>query len=247
MRQISEKGRVRRRTDRKKREDIHMLERFKTIYRGGSGEIVEKKSRFIATVRLTETEEEALAFIESVRKKYWNATHNCYAYVIGERKELMRASDDGEPQGTAGHPMLDVLLGEDLYNVTVVVTRYFGGTLLGTGGLVRAYSRAVQEGIAQSQVIERQYGTALEIQTDYNGIGKILYLIGQKGLATLDSEYTDQVKVRILVPVSALEQTEKELVEATNGRARLVRGESFYYAKLGDKILMGEELTPEKG
>ena len=107
-----------------------MLERFKTIYMGGTGEIVEKKSRFIATVRLTETEEEALTFIEAVRKKYWNATHNCYAYVIGERKELVRASDDGEPQGTAGHPMLDVLLGEDLYNVTVVVTRYFGGTLL---------------------------------------------------------------------------------------------------------------------
>lgn len=224
-----------------------MLERFKTIYRGGTGEIVEKKSRFIATVRLTETEEEAQALIEAVRKKYWDARHNCYAYVIGERKELVRASDDGEPQGTAGHPMLDVLLGEDLYYVTVVVTRYFGGTLLGTGGLVRAYSRAVQEGLSQSQVIERQYGTVLEIRTDYNGIGKILYLIGQKGLSTLDSEYTDQVKVRILVPVSQIDRVEKELVEATNGRVQIVRGDSFYYAGLDGKILMGEDLTPEKG
>lgn len=223
-----------------------MLERFKTIYMGGTGEIVEKKSRFIATVRLTETEEEALAFIEAVRKKYWNATHNCYAYVIGERKELVRASDDGEPQGTAGHPMLDVLLGEDLYNVTVVVTRYFGGTLLGTGGLVRAYSRAVQEGLARSRIIERQYGTVLEIRTDYNGIGKILYLIGQKGLLTLDSEYTDRVKVRILVPVSETDRVEKELVEATSGRVELARGESFYYADLDGKVLMGEKLTPEK-
>ena len=121
-----------------------MLECYKTVYRGSEGEIIEKKSRFIATVRLVESEEEALAFIEEMRKKYWNATHNCYAYVIGERRELVRCSDDGEPGGTAGRPMLDVLLGENLYNTAVVVTRYFGGTLLGTGGLVRAYSRAVQ-------------------------------------------------------------------------------------------------------
>ena len=101
------------------------------------GEIVEKKSRFIATVKPVDSEEEASAFIAEMKKKYWDARHNCYAYVIGERKEFMRCSDDGEPQGTAGKPMLDVLLGEELYNIAVVVTRYFGGTLLGTGGLVR--------------------------------------------------------------------------------------------------------------
>ena len=108
-----------------------------------------------------ETEEEALAFIEEMKKKYWNATHNCFAYVIGERRECVRCSDDGEPSGTAGKPMLDVLLGEELYNTAVVVTRYFGGTLLGTGGLVRAYSKAVQEGLAQSDLIEKQYGNIL--------------------------------------------------------------------------------------
>ena len=102
-----------------------MLEEYRTIYQGGEGELIEKKSRFIATVRLVKSEEEALAFIEEMRKKYWNATHNCFAYVIGERKEIMRCSDDGEPQGTAGKPMLDVLLGEELYNTAVVVTRYF--------------------------------------------------------------------------------------------------------------------------
>ena len=96
---------------------------------------MEKKSRFIATVVPVETEEEALAFIESMRKKYWNATHNCFAYSIGERQEILRCSDDGEPSGTAGKPMLDVLIGEELHNVAVVVTRYFGGTLLGTGAL----------------------------------------------------------------------------------------------------------------
>jgi len=155
-----------------------MLERYKTIYQGNVGEIIEKKSRFIATVRLVENEEEALAFIEEMRKKYWNATHNCFAYVIGEHREIVRCSDDGEPSGTAGKPMLDVLLGEELYNTAVVVTRYFGGTLLGTGGLVRAYSKAVQEGLAQSRIIEKQYGTILEIGTDYQGLGKIQYIIG---------------------------------------------------------------------
>ena len=128
-----------------------MLEEYRTVYEGGRGEIVEKKSRFIATVRPVKKEEEALAFIEEMRKKYWDATHNCFAYVIGERREIMRCSDDGEPGGTAGKPMLDVLLGEKLYNTAVVVTRYFGGTLLGTGGLVRAYSKAAQEGISASR------------------------------------------------------------------------------------------------
>ena len=128
-----------------------MMEQLRTVYQGGVGEIVEKKSRFIATVRLVESEEEALEVLEAARKKYWDATHNCFAYVIGERRETVRCSDDGEPSGTAGRPMLDVLLGEEITNVIVIVTRYFGGTLLGTGGLVRAYSKAVQEGLANSR------------------------------------------------------------------------------------------------
>ena len=103
-----------------------MLERYKTVYRGKEGEIIEKKSRFIATVRLVETEEEALAFIEEMKKKYWNATHNCFAYVIGERRECVRCSDDGEPSGTAGKPMLDVLLGEELYLLRRRLLRYTG-------------------------------------------------------------------------------------------------------------------------
>ena len=114
------------------------------VYEGGQGEIVEKKSRFIATVLPIETEEEALEFIAKMKKKYWDARHNCYAYVIGERQELQRCSDDGEPNGTAGRPMLDVLLHEDIHNTVVVVTRYFGGVLLGTGGLVRAYQKATE-------------------------------------------------------------------------------------------------------
>lgn len=219
-----------------------MLECYKTVYRGSEGEIIEKKSRFIATVRLVESEEEALAFIEEMRKKYWNATHNCYAYVIGEKRELVRCSDDGEPGGTAGRPMLDVLLGENLYNTAVVVTRYFGGTLLGTGGLVRAYSRAVQEGLAQSDIIEKIYGAILQIETDYNGLGKIQYLIGEKKIPVLESEYTDKVVLRIILPVSEVEKIQAELVEATNGKVITEVTEKLYYAVLNGNVLMGEEL-----
>ena len=219
-----------------------MLERYKTVYRGKEGEIIEKKSRFIATVRLVETEEEALAFIEEMKKKYWNATHNCFAYVIGERRECVRCSDDGEPSGTAGKPMLDVLLGEDMYNTAVVVTRYFGGTLLGTGGLVRAYSKAVQEGLAQSDLIEKQYGNILEIGTDYNGVGKIQNLIGENKIPVLESEYTDKVRFRVLLPLSETEHFQKLLTEATNARASQEIVDSCYYAVWNGQILMGEEL-----
>lgn len=191
---------------------------YKAVYQGGTGEIVEKKSRFIATVRPVESEEEALEFIAGLKKKYWNATHNCWAFVAGERQELQRCSDDGEPQGTAGRPMLEVLLGEGIHNAAVVVTRYFGGTLLGTGGLVRAYSKAVQEGLRNSVIIEKQQGFLLKMETDYNGIGKIQYLLGQRGLTVTDSEYTDKVKLETLVPEALLEKLKEEITEGTNGR-----------------------------
>lgn len=219
-----------------------MLEKKKTVYLAGEGEIIEKKSRFIATVKIVHSEEDAIQFIESMKKKYWDATHNCSAYVIGERKELMRCSDDGEPQGTAGRPMLDVLLGEDIYDVAVVVTRYFGGTLLGTGGLVRAYSKAVQEGLAQSIIIEQKYGVLLEVITDYNGIGKLQYLFGQEKMPIMESEYTDIVTLKVLIPKQRIEAIRKAVTEATNGKARMHEVEELYYAVLDGKVLIKEQL-----
>ena len=171
------------------------MKEYKIVYCGGEGEIVEKKSRFIATVKPVDSEEEASAFIAEMKKKYWDARHNCSAFVIGEHNEIQRSSDDGEPAGTAGHPMLDVLLGEGIHNTAVVVTRYFGGTLLGTGGLVRAYSKSVQAGLAASTVLEKKKGFLLAMETDYSGIGKIQYLLGQRGLLITDSQYTDKVTV----------------------------------------------------
>lgn len=209
-----------------------MLEQYKTIYQGGEGEIVEKKSRFIATVRLVRSEEETIAFINEMKKKYWNATHNCSAYVIGENRELMRCSDDGEPAKTAGKPMLDVLLGQELYDTAVVVTRYFGGTLLGTGGLVRAYAKAVQEGLANSQIITKIYGTLFEVRTDYNGVGKLQYLFGQKGIPIMDAQYTQSVVLQILVAAAKTQEVQKAITQATNGRAGISKIKELYYACL---------------
>ena len=214
-----------------------MLEQYKTVYEGGEGEIVEKKSRFIATVRPVESEEEALAFLEEMKKKYWDARHNCYVYSVGMNREFTRCSDDGEPSGTAGRPMLDVILGEDIYNVAVVVTRYFGGVLLGTGGLVRAYSKAVQEGLASSKVILKQKGIALKITTDYTGIGKIQYIAGERKLPILDSEYTDKVVMKLLVPVQDVGSVEKAITEGTNGRAGIEKDQKLYYASVDGEVL----------
>ncbi len=209
-----------------------MAEECKIVYQGGEGEIVEKKSRFIATVVPVGTEEEALSFIEATRKKYWDARHNCFAYVIGERNELARCSDDGEPQGTAGKPMLDVLLGNGIHNAAVVVTRYFGGVLLGTGGLVRAYSGAVKAGIASSIIITRIQGVKLEIRTDYTGLGKIQYILGQRGIRMLNSEYTDIVRLEVLLAEEIKEQVKAEITEGTNGQAELCEAEKLWFAEV---------------
>ena len=217
-----------------------MLEQYKTVYEGGEGEIIEKKSRFIATVRPVETEEEALAFLEETKKKYWDARHNCYVYSIGMNREFTRCSDDGEPSGTAGRPMLDVILGEDIYNVAVVVTRYFGGVLLGTGGLVRAYSKAVQEGLAASKVILKQKGILLKIATDYTGIGKIQYIAGERSIPVLDSEYTDKVVMKLLVPVQDVGSVEKAITEGTNGRAGIEKDQELYYTVTDGNVLTFE-------
>ena len=192
---------------------------IKIVFDGGEEELIEKKSRFIATVKPVDSEEEALEFIAAIKKKYWNARHNCFAFVIGERQEIQRCSDDGEPQGTAGRPMLDVLLGEDVHNVAVVVTRYFGGILLGTGGLVRAYSRSVQLGLEASTIIEKIKGSRITIQTDYNGVGKLQYLLGQRGIPIVDSQYTDVVKLELLVEEAAVTELHEAVTEAISGRA----------------------------
>lgn len=191
---------------------------YQVVLEGGQGEIVEKKSRFIATVRRVETEQEAMAFIEEMKKKYWDARHNCSAFVIGGRGELTRCSDDGEPGGTAGRPMLEALLGAGVCNAAVVVTRYFGGTLLGTGGLVRAYTQAVKEGLNNCVLGVMRRGLEIVLRTDYNGVGKVLYILGQRGLEPVDSQYGQDVLLTLQIPADQVQSLRGELVEATCGR-----------------------------
>lgn len=215
-----------------------MMEPYKILYQGGEGELVEKKSRFIATTRPVKSEEEAAAFVEEIRKKYWDARHNCYAWVIGERGQLSRCSDDGEPAQTAGRPMLDVLTGEGIRDACVVVTRYFGGTLLGTGGLVRAYSGAVQEGLRHSVVVEKLPGRQLQILTDYNGAGKIQYVAAQMGILVQDTEYAEQVNMRVIVPLAQAERFIAQVTERTAGRARIEDMGNVYYGVVGGEVLL---------
>lgn len=209
---------------------------YRALYQGGRGEITEKKSRFIATLVPVQTEEEALNFIADMKKKYWDARHNCYAYVIGSRQEWQRCSDDGEPNGTAGRPMLDVFLREGIHNAVVVVTRYFGGVLLGTGGLVRAYQKAVQEGLADSVIVEKCPGIQGRIKTDYNGVGKIQYILGQNGIEIVDSSYTENVEMQIVVQKESREAVEKELLEATNGKALITWEKEIVFGIVDKKL-----------
>jgi uncharacterized YigZ family protein len=205
---------------------------IRIIYEDGEGEIVEKKSRFIATVRSIRTEEEATAFINEMKKKYWDARHNCSAFVIGDRQELTRCSDDGEPAQTAGRPMLDVLLKEGITGVAVVVTRYFGGVLLGTGGLVRAYQAAVHAGLDNCRILEKKSGLLLFVRTDYNGVGKLQYLFGQQQIAVVNSEYGADVTFEVLIPSEQKNAMEKAITEATNGSAALIWGDEVAYGIL---------------
>ncbi|MFQ9186629.1 MAG: YigZ family protein [Agathobacter rectalis] len=208
------------------------------VYKGGQGEITEKKSRFIATVRPVESEDEAVSFINETKKKYWDARHNCSAFVIGKRQELTRCSDDGEPAGTAGRPMLDVLLKENIHNAAVVVTRYFGGVLLGTGGLVRAYQQATKAGLSASEIIEKKDGAVLFIRTDYTGIGRLQYLFAQEKITVMDTVYEADVLVKAVIPENDKKRIEKTIIEQTNGTAKLEWGDEVTFAEYDGEVLL---------
>ena len=210
---------------------------YRVLLSDGQGEYEEKKSRFIATVRRCQTENEAIAFIEEMKKKYWDARHNCSAFCSGSRAELTRCSDDGEPSGTAGRPMLEVLLGSGVRNVAVVVTRYFGGVLLGTGGVVRAYTQAVKEGLAACEVGIMLPGVELLLQTDYNDIGKVLYVLGQRGLEPLSSDYGERVSLRVLLAAADAEAFQKEMTEVTAGRIQMEKQGEYDFVQKEKGVL----------
>ena len=216
-----------------------------TLYRAVRGEYTEKKSRFIASLFYVETEEEVENALASVRKEFYDARHHCSAYVLlpeGAAQPMLRSSDDGEPQGTAGHPMLDVLTGRGMVNILAVVTRYFGGTLLGTGGLVRSYTKAVQDALDKSVLIERKNGTPVTVTADYTAVGKLDYYFAKEEIAVLNKEYGQNVTETVLLPEDIKKNVIAQITQITGGKGALSEGERVEYAVADGRVLVGEAL-----
>ena len=197
---------------------------YRIIKGSGEAEIEVKKSRFIAAVKSCRSEEEARAFIESVRKKHYDARHNCFAFRIGDEKTVLeRQSDDGEPQGTAGKPMLEILKGAGLYDVCAVVTRYFGGTLLGTGGLVRAYSDALKQALSELSeagcLPELQEGVRVSVNCEYALVNRVKYFAEQMKLFTEAEVYLDTCRLDYLVPEAMSRELAQKVREISAGKA----------------------------
>ena len=207
-----------------------------TIRNRGEDRFEEKKSEFIGYAKRVESEEEAKAFVNEIKSMHKQARHNCWAYVIGENYGIQRYSDDGEPQGTAGIPILEVMKKQGITDCAVVVTRYFGGILLGAGGLTRAYTKGASIAIKASGIVEKVLGFKVSITIDYDLIGKIQYICGQNNWYIEDSEYTDKVILHIYVEKSIVPKIEKEVTEATNGKAIISKGEEGIYFKENNRL-----------
>lgn len=211
-----------------------MRENYKTIGELTECEIIIQKSRFISYAKRAETEKEALEFIESIKAKHRSANHNCSAYLIGEHDSIQKANDDGEPSGTAGFPMLEVLKKQGLKDTVVVVTRYFGGIKLGGGGLIRAYGKATTEAIAASGVVERRLHFLMKVTIDYNWLGKMENEVRNSDYPLKDIQYTDGVALLIYVPRDKKDDFTGWINEMTNGQAMIESLESeFLEFKIG--------------
>ncbi len=206
-----------------------MLESFKTLDKKAEYEIVEKKSRFIANASPVESENEANEFINKIKKKYRDARHNVFAYQIGQNNEIIKQSDDGEPSGTAGLPVLDVLRGANIKNAAIVVTRYFGGVLLGTGGLVRAYGKSAKGAVENAVIVEKTLLREIEINADYSLLGKLQYETERMGHIIKNIDYTDTILISVLTKEKNAENFIEFITDITKGQAKAKKlGQSYY-------------------
>lgn len=209
-----------------------MLQKYRTIKEDNQHEVEIKKSRFICFLKRIETEEEAKAFIQQIKKEHWKANHNCSAFVLGDHHEIQRSSDDGEPSGTAGVPMLEVLKKNDLINVCAVVTRYFGGTKLGAGGLIRAYSGSVAQAIVHTGIVEGRLQQEVFVQLDYSNWGKMENFIANENLAVKDTQFTDRVIVTCMVDENQVDDFEAQVTDLLNGQVSFTTGEVTYHEQI---------------
>ena len=209
-----------------------MLQNYRTIKEDNQHEIEIKKSRFICFLKRIESEDEAKNFIQQIKKEHWKANHNCSAFVLGEHNEIQRSSDDGEPSGTAGVPMLEVLKKNNLINVCAVVTRYFGGTKLGAGGLIRAYSGAVAQAIASTGIVEGRLQQEVFVQLDYPNWGRMENFIANEQVAVKDTQFTDQVIVTCMVDENQIESFESKVIDLLNGQVHIKTGDTTYFEQM---------------
>lgn len=200
------------------------MHNFRTIKENGSYEIEIKRSRFICHLKRTESEEDAAQFIETTKKEHWKANHNCSAYIMGERQDIQRAHDDGEPSGTAGVPMLEILKKREINNVTAVVTRYFGGTKLGAGGLIRAYGGVVNEALSSIGIVERQLHQFITITVTYPMSGKLENQLRQSDYILQDIQYSDAVSFECVIRLESADSFIDETTEWTSGQGTYTRG-----------------------
>ncbi|WP_339147872.1 MULTISPECIES: YigZ family protein [unclassified Sutcliffiella] len=206
-----------------------MLSHYYTVKGHGEHEITIQKSRFIAHIARATTEEEAQNFIQEIKKKHWGATHNCSAYMIGEQNQVQKANDDGEPSGTAGVPILEVLKKKDLKDTVVVITRYFGGIKLGAGGLIRAYGKATSEGISATGMVERKLVQIMHTNVEYTLLGKLENELRSSSLFLLkDIHYLEDVTFDVYVEENKIETYQDWMTELTNGKAETTPGELLY-------------------
>ena len=208
---------------------------MKIILETKETEIVEKKSRFIANIAAVSSEEEAIEFIEKIKKKYYDARHNCYAYIIGDKGDKKKCSDDGEPQRSAGMPMMEVLENQGYFDIAAVVTRYFGGTLLGVGGLIRAYQGAVIEGLNASVSGEIHEGFRAKYRFGYDFYGKIKYIAESENILIEDTLFDETVTISLIFNDSESERLQKKLVEETNANIERLLLEKIKYITVDNK------------
>lgn len=208
-----------------------MLPYYYTVKEYGEHEINIQRSRFIAYVARAETEEKAQEFIATIKKKHRDASHNCSAYLIGETDHIQKANDDGEPNGTAGVPILEVLKKRQLKDTVVVITRYFGGIKLGAGGLIRAYGKATSEGLTETGIVERKLTRIMNVRVDYTWLGKLENELRSSVYCMKEIHYLESVDFEVYVEEEQIEAFNNWMVDLTNGQASIQKGELVYLEK----------------
>ncbi|MBY2229818.1 YigZ family protein [Clostridioides difficile] len=214
------------------------MSNYRTLHEFGTDEIMIEKSIFIGYAKPIKSEEEALEFINEIKKKHKDATHNVWAYTVGKNMNIQRYSDDGEPQGTAGIPTLEVIKKEDLRDVAVVVTRYFGGTKLGAGGLVRAYTKGAKLGLEAGKIIYKVMYQEVKVKIDYTQLGKVQNELMNLGYFIKDTVYEDNVEIVVYSRLEDVEKLSEKMIDITSGTGKIILGEEFYLSEQNGEILI---------